>query len=291
MAETKPQLETQTVRAGRYSTLYHRMGAGKERAIVFLHGSGPGASALGNWKYALPVMSGSYDCIAPDLQGYGNSEHPAHPPQGMPGWMDLWVEQVIGLLDALGLQTVDLVGNSMGGDISLHLMDRHPERFSRAVLMGSPGVPFRITPILERGWGFYRHPNPSRELLRGLMRGFLYDPAKFNEEVEQVVAARWEDVNREEVRRSFSAMFSGDLQKAVDDLALPEASLRAINQRVLLTHAREDQYVPVSTSLTLVQLLPNAQLHGFDHCGHWISIEKRQAFHQLVMAFLAGQLD
>ncbi len=285
MAET----ETKTVRVGRYNTLYHRAGVGEERSILFLHGSGPGVSAWANWQYALPALGEHYDCIAPDLQGFGQSEHPSDPPRHMSDWLDLWVEQIIGLLDTQGLQTVDMVGNSMGGAIALHLLHRHPRRFSHTVLMGALGVPFTITSYLDQGWGFYREP--SVDLLSKLIRAFVSNPDVIGGDIDQIAAARWKEVQHEESRRSFEAMFADSPQAAVDALALPETVLREIAQPLLVTHGREDNYIPLNNSVSLMQLIPNAQLHVFHHCGHWIQIEKRHAFHALLAAFFAGQLD
>lgn len=53
--------------------------------------------------------------------------------------MRLWVDQLLGLLDALGLERAHLVGNSLGGAIALHLLMEAPERFGRVVLMGPVG--------------------------------------------------------------------------------------------------------------------------------------------------------
>ncbi|MFX8723731.1 alpha/beta fold hydrolase, partial [Acinetobacter baumannii] len=75
-------------------------------------------------------------------------------PAGAVYAMDGWVAQAIGLLDALDLAKVDLVGNSFGGALSLALAIRHPERVRRLVLMGAAGVKFELTPALDAIWGY-----------------------------------------------------------------------------------------------------------------------------------------
>ena len=54
-----------------------------------------------------------------------------------------------------------------------------------------------------------------------------------------------------------------------------------------MIHGREDRVIPVSTSLTLAEWIPNSQLHVFGHCGHWTQIEHTDRFVQLVSNFLA----
>lgn len=270
-------------------THYHRAGKGHTQTILFLHGSGPGVSAWSNWQFALPELGERYDCMAPDLYGFGESEHPENPPRGVKEWLEIWIDQCIGLLDSLGLRQVNLVGNSMGGAIALHLVSRHPERFRKVVLMGPVGVHFKITSWLERGWGFYR--KATKESLANLVRAFVYDPESIGGNVEAIAEDRWRIVTEERNRRSFEAMFSGDLQEQADDLALPESALKKIAHDTLLTHGREDVYIPLDNSFFLERTLQNAQLHVFQHCGHWIQIERRRAFNRLVDFFLAGELD
>lgn len=89
-----------------------------------------------NWRLALPVLGEAFDCLAPDLVGFAASEHPAALPVGVRPWLDLWVQQIVGLLDAVRIETPHLVGNSLGGAIALHLAHRHPKRFERIALMG-----------------------------------------------------------------------------------------------------------------------------------------------------------
>ena len=277
------------VRAGRYETAYHRAGAGHDRAVLFLHGSGPGVSAMANWRFALPALGDRYDCIAPDLQGFAASEHPADPPQGLAQWLELWMEQLVGLLDALELETVNLVGNSMGGAIALHLASHHPGRFERLVFMGPIGPRFAISQGLEDCWGFYRHPD--RDLLVRLMRGFVHNPEVLGRDIEAIVAERWDSLMDPVIRRSFESMFPGDLQEQMDALSLPDEAVEQIEHPSLVLHGREDPYIPLDTSLYLERHLPRAQLHVFDRCSHWIQIERRDAFNELLAFFFEGRLD
>src|SRR5919199_509705 len=87
-----------SVKTGSYEIHLNRAGEGHDEAVLFLQGSGPGATAWSNWQFALPVLGEQFDCLAPDLIGYGKSDHPDDPPQGVADWLDLWVNQQIELL-------------------------------------------------------------------------------------------------------------------------------------------------------------------------------------------------
>jgi 2-hydroxymuconate-semialdehyde hydrolase len=93
----------------------------------------------------LAALAEEFQCLAPDLIGYGHSEHPEDLPQGAAAWLEVWMNQLSELLDTFSLSKVHLVGNSIGGALSLHLLHRHPERVERVVLTGSIGTPHQIT--------------------------------------------------------------------------------------------------------------------------------------------------
>ena len=88
-------------------------------------------------------------------------------------------------------------------------------------------------------------------------------------------------------QESFAAMFPAPRQRWVDALTSPEDAIRALPHETLVIHGREDKVIPLATSLTLAQWIPNAQLHVFGHCGHWTQIEHSARFARLVADFLA----
>ena len=149
------QVASNRLTTGGFETFYHQAGAADATPVILLHGSGPGANAMSNWVHALPFLGERYRAIAPDIAGFGDSQHHA-PPTGAAAWIEVWTAQIIALMDGLGIAKAHLVGNSMGGGVTLQLLRRHPQRFERIVLMGAVGAPFTATPGLQRGWGYYR---------------------------------------------------------------------------------------------------------------------------------------
>ena len=262
------------VRTGAFETNVQDQGRG--RPVLFIHGSGPGVSAWANWRLVMPALARRRRVIAPDMVGFGYTDRPA----GIAYSMDTWVQQALDLMDALDLPQVDLVGNSFGGALALALAIRAPQRVRRLVLMGSVGVPFAITPGLDAVWGY----EPSIQAMRALMDTFAYDRRLVNDELAKL---RYEASIRPGFQESFSAMFPAPRQRWVDAMASPEAAIRALPHETLILHGREDQVIPLQTSLTLSQWIPNSQLHVFGRCGHWTQIEHAGRFARLVEDFLA----
>lgn len=266
----------QSIVAGGIRTNYHDLNSAAAGVpLLLIHGSGPGVSAFANWRLVMPAFAARRRVIAPDMVGFGFTDRPANPAYTL----DNWVAHAIGLLDALALPQVDLVGNSFGGALSLALAIRHPQRVRRLVLMGAAGVHFELTPALDAVWGY----QPSFENMRRMMDLFAYDRSLVNDELAEL---RYRASIRPGFQESFSAMFPAPRQRSIAALASPEADIAKLPHQTLVIHGREDQVIPMATSLKLSTLIPNAQLHVFGKCGHWTQIEHSARFARLVNDFL-----
>jgi len=258
------------------TTRTHYLEAGSGTPIIFLHGSGPGVSALANWRFAIPELATTHRAIAPDLIGFGRTETD-RPPR-----VDLaaWAEHVAEFIDALGLGRVHLVGNSMGGAIALAFAAHHPDRVDRIVTMGTVGVQFAITEALDAVWGY----TPDLDGMRRVIGMFAWDQRYAAD--ANLVRLRYEQSLEPSTRSRYEAMFPAPRQAAVDAAVIPEDVLRRLPHPVLLVHGREDRVVPLDTSLRLADFLSNSRLAIFPKCGHWVQIERRVEFPHLVRAFL-----
>jgi 2-hydroxymuconate-semialdehyde hydrolase len=263
-----------TVLAGGIATNYHDTGDGAP--VLLLHGSGPGVTAWANWRTVLPALSGSYRVIAPDIVGFGYTERPADARYQM----DTWVDHAVGLLDALEIEKTGIVGNSFGGGLALALAIRHPARVDRIVLMGSSGLEFELTPGLDAVWGY----EPSIENMEALIKLFAHDQSILTDDL---VRMRYEASIRSGYQESYASMFPAPRQRHVAALAAPEDALRSLENETLIVHGREDQVIPLASSIRMHGLIPRSQLHVFGKCGHWTQIEQNTRFCRLISDFFA----
>ena len=274
---SNPEIAQSVVAAG-IRTNVHDVGSG--HPVLLIHGSGAGVSAWANWRLVMPVLAQQARVIAPDMVGFGFTDRLDLSQPGQRYDMDTWVRQAVGVLDALGIEKTDLVGNSFGGALALALSIRHPQRVRRLVLMGSVGVPFALTPGLDAAWGY----TPSLENMRKLLDVFAYDRSLVTDELARL---RYEASIQPGFQESFAAMFPAPRQRWVDAMCSPESAIRALPHHTLVVHGRDDQVIPLSTSLTLSQWIVRSQLHVFGQCGHWTQIEHAARFARLVGDFLA----
>jgi pimeloyl-ACP methyl ester carboxylesterase len=276
MTKTERPETGATVDAGGIKTNYLEAGEGKP--VILIHGSGPGVTAYANWRLVLPALSEDFRVIAPDMVGFGFTDRPDDVEYGLQTWAD----QIVALMDSLDVNMASLVGNSFGGSIALRIAAQHPGRVDRLVLMGSMGVSFPITEGLDRVWGY----EPSFENMRKVLDVFAYSRELVNDELAEV---RYRGSIQPGFQESFSAMFPAPRQRWVEAMTTPEEQLRALPHRTLIVHGREDQVIPVETSLKLEKLIDNADLKVYSHCGHWSMIERTKDFNRDVRNFLTDE--
>lgn len=131
--------------------------------VVLLHALGEqGAS----WDAVAATLAASFRVVVPDLRGHGASGRASHYS------LELMRDDVVALLDRLGLGRVDLVGHSLGGAVALLVAQEHPDRVDRLVLEDAPPPRPRVRPVPERPTG----PLPFDWAVVPAVVGQLNDP-------------------------------------------------------------------------------------------------------------------
>ncbi|WP_345630911.1 alpha/beta fold hydrolase [Rugosimonospora acidiphila] len=155
---------------------YRELGDPGAAPVVLLHG---GSSSAATWdRLTVALVSAGRRTIAADLRGHGGSSRtPAYP-------LDGFRDDILGLLDALDLGRVALVGHSLGAHTASLIAQRQPERVTHLVLE-EPPVPAR-EPSGDHGLSTARFLLPALALLT-LRRGF--DPRAVTSPVRQLRAA------------------------------------------------------------------------------------------------------
>ncbi|KRF19765.1 2-hydroxy-6-oxo-2,4-heptadienoate hydrolase [Nocardioides sp. Soil797] len=279
MSTTTAPLDLAALEAGQYvdvkgtSTHYHDVGEGKP--VLLLHGSGPGVSAWANWRHAIPALAEGHRVIAMDSVGFGLTERP----DSVRYSLRTWTDHVWDFLDALGLDQVSVIGNSLGGRLALQMAEDRPERLDRIVLMGAPGVGMTMTEGLQA----LRAYEPSPENMESLLKNhFAVDKSIITDDLVQI---RYEASAAPGAHEAYRKMFF-DPEHAGGELGITEEQVAKVSMPTLLVHGLEDAVVPVDVAWTMLRLLPDADLHVFARCGHWTQIERSTEFNELVADFL-----
>lgn len=253
---------------------YNEVGEGP--AVVFLHGSGPGATGWSNFAANMAHLGEHFRCLAVDMPGWGRSDTVTREKRDH-------VTAALHFLDALGIEKAAFVGNSMGGATSIRFAATHHDRVSHLITMGAGGGgpylfgaagPTEGLKVLNKGY-----LDPSEETMLELVRIMTFDPGAGARELA--------------AERSRNARNRQDhLDNFVAGMNLPRGHF-ASNQEIagitapaLIVHGRDDRVVHYENSLKLVTLIPDARLVLFNRCGHWAQLEHAEEFNQIVEIFL-----
>jgi 4,5:9,10-diseco-3-hydroxy-5,9,17-trioxoandrosta-1(10),2-diene-4-oate hydrolase len=250
----------------------HYLDAGNGRPVVFLHGSGPGASSYSNFRGNLPHFAeAGFRVLGPDTLGFGRSSKPADIDYAMP----FLVEKLASFLDAVGVERCALVGNSHGGALAIAFALAAPARVERLVLMAPGGLEERDTYMKMEGIRAMMKAvrgGLTRESLAGLLRLQLADERHLTDELVDERLA----VAREQPARVFTSLAVPHLQPRLPELSCPVFGLWGM----------DDRFCPVSGATTLARDCKDSRVMLFNHCGHWVMVERAAAFNRLCVDFL-----
>ncbi|MFC9786700.1 alpha/beta fold hydrolase [Rhodococcus sp. NPDC127528] len=271
---------TSRTMGGEYELHYHEAGSGP--VLLMLHGSGPGVSGWSNFAGNFPVFAEHFRTIVLDMPGFGRS--PARE------WNDVYprvaADAIRYFLDELDIDSVDIVGNSMGGNVGTEFALAHPERVRRMVLMGPGGLAVNsfAPPVSEGSRRLFEFlANPTREGMVAWVDTMVGNPAVVTDElIDQRLAnalAPGAIANTFKIFQTFSDPRFADR---------PQLWARAaqVRQETLLVWRRDDRMLPYEGSLFPFRQMPNAELHVFSRCGHWAQIERKADFERLTLEFL-----
>ena len=259
---------------------YNDVGNGAQ-AVVMLHGSGPGASGWANFNRNVePLVSAGYRVILMDCPGWSKSD----PIVCTGSRSELNARALKALLDAIGIERVHLIGNSMGAHSAVAFALAHPGRVGKLVLMGGgTGGASSFVPMPTEGikliGALYR--SPTIENLNRMMSVFVYDPSSLTAELNQ---ARLDNMlSRREHLENFVKSSEANPRQFPD----VGHRLGEISAPALIIWGRDDRFVPLDAGLRLLAGMQNAELHVFSRCGHWAQWEHADRFNAMIVDFFA----
>jgi len=254
--------------------------AGGGPALLLLHGSGPGASSVGNWRPVLPALAERFDVYAPDMIGFGKSgRKPAAPYFDYP----LWVRQATAMLERIPQKRVGVIAHSLSASIGLTMAADQP-RVAGIMTTGAMGAHFKLQPGTSRTWTCPR----NREQLVAALSGLIHDTSGIDEAYLQ---AREQVIFAPGYADYFDEMFGGDQQKYIDDAILSDETLARVQCPVLMLHGREDGSFPPSCSEQIAGKLKRADLMLLSDCSHSVAVERTSTFLALANEFFDGLLN
>lgn len=224
--------------------------------LVLVHGLS-GSSRW--WHRNIAGLAAAYRVMVPDLIGFGRTRRPRirlPTPRVVAGVLAEW-------MNARGIERAHLVGHSMGGQLSIHLAARCPERVDRLVLVDAAGVP---------------RPLSLGELVRFA--------------AEAVPLWRWGDprflpvIARDALSAGPWTLLQGIAHVLGDDV---RPLLPQIQAPTLIVWGERDGLVPLTSAWEMRRNIPDAQLAVLRGASHNPMVDRPADFNRLLMRFLDGE--
>lgn len=254
---------------------YHDIGDDAAPVVLFLQGSGPGASGWSNFQFNVDAFTDAgYRCVVPDLPGFGFSSKPTD----IDYHLDLFCRYMFELLDDLGVEQCAIVGNSLGGAIALGMALARPARVSALILMAPGG--------LEEREAYFAMPAMSlmtqvfsggvnRESLAEFVRsGLVHDGSKVS---DALMDQRWE-VYQQQNDRVMKTMVVPNMSERLGEIRCP----------VLVFWGANEKMMPETGFRTLARGIEDVRLVMVSRCGHWVMLEHPRLFNRTSIDFLSG---
>lgn len=254
------------------STYYFDQGPSDAMPIVFIH-----AFPLNHtmWAPQIKIFSKKYRVISYDIRGHGESDV-----SDGQYTMDLFVDDLIKLLDQLYITKTIICGLSMGGYIALRAIERYAERFRALVLCDTQSVAdsnevkikrsVALKLIKEKGV-----PHFAEEFIKLF---FAPETFKINPKMIQTV--------KEMILNNAPLGIGGALLALASRTDTTE-SLPQIKIPTLIMVGEHDQITPPAAVLAMQEKIPNAQLHIISQAGHLSNLENPEEFNQKLLMFLS----
>ncbi|MFH8440805.1 alpha/beta fold hydrolase [Streptomyces sp. NPDC018026] len=242
--------------------------------VVLLHGY-PADHRC--WRHQVPPLSARHRVITPDLLGWGASDRPLH----LSFDYDTEVARVGRLLDALDLDSVNLVGHDYGGFLSLGFTQHYPGRVRRLALLNTRAhgtftrrwyAVFSLTGLVGRSPLLSR---PARHLpYAALHRRFLAPLVRAGHLDAHVLDGYLDWMAAPEGRRWLLHYFGQYRTPARPGL---RRGLSGITCPTAVVWGRADPYLSPAIATELAGSVPRAELTMLDDAGHWVMDERPAA--------------
>jgi 2-hydroxy-6-oxonona-2,4-dienedioate hydrolase/4,5:9,10-diseco-3-hydroxy-5,9,17-trioxoandrosta-1(10),2-diene-4-oate hydrolase len=252
--------------------------------LVLMHGGGPGASALANYRDNLDALAG-YQVVLPDQPGFGSSYRPTEADLEARSITEITVDAMYQVLDALAIDRFHLLGNSLGGAAALGMAIAQPRRIRRLVLMAPGGGWLPTGPTPTEGqkamFRYYAGEGPTLAKMKDFVRTMVANPKLFDDEN---IKARYDASlvpDHIEFYNRYNAAFArrggmDPLWKELDKITAP----------TLLLWGRDDRTITLDGSWIMLRNIRDVQLHVFGGCGHWVQVERKDEFEAQLVDFL-----
>ncbi|MBS0255280.1 MAG: alpha/beta fold hydrolase [Proteobacteria bacterium] len=246
------------------------------KAVVFLHGSGPGASGASNFRQNIAAfVAAGFRVILPDMIGYGASSKP----EGVDYPLELFTGTVVEALAAHGITGGHLVGNSLGGGVALQIALDHPGFAVDKLVLMAPGcvaeqASYFTMPGIAKMVSNFGGPDFNLDEQRRLVSNLVHPD--FAPNIPDALIAERFAVARTQPKDVLMRMKTPNLGLRLGEVKQPIFVLWGLN----------DEFCPESHGRLFLDACADVRVATFARTGHWVQVERAAEFNAYAVAFL-----
>lgn len=229
--ESSPRVDS--VPIGDLHQRFRRVGQGPP--LLLLHGL---TNTWRVWRPYLRPLGAAHELIVPDLRGHGETPNPAPTLTAPQVAADMFA-----LLDALGLDRIQIAGYSFGGHVALRMAAMQPQRVDAIVVIG----------------GAHRLIGSAKQYHEAAVRSEIPSDWWLSE------VGTWHPGGERQVR---SLARQGCASALEDPFAMSESSLAAVKARTLIIQGDRDEIFPLETALDMYRKIEGSQLWIIPKADH-----------------------
>ena len=239
-----------------------------KNTLVLIHGLGASSE---RWSNVIPLFSDHYRVIVPDLIGFGQSDKPT-----ADYTVDFFVDFLEKFIAVSEIKYPNIIGSSLGGQISAEYASLHSEEMKNLVLVSPSGMMKQSTPALDGYIMAAMYPNKiSAKNAFELMEG---SGKHVNEEI---ISGFVERMRLPNAKLAFMSTILG-----LKNAKSIKSKLESISAPTLLIWGADDPVIPIIHADGFVSSIQNCIFYKMDGCGHTPYVQDPEAFVTKVMEFL-----
>ena len=259
------------------SLRYIDEGEPRNGTVLLMHG-------IPTWGYLYreivpPLVQAGYRVLAPDFLGHGWSDRRDRFDRSFQDQ----ARAMVALLDALQLESVNVVGHDTGGAVALILAIEHRERVNRLVICNSVCYDRFDDDMLDFGHPLRWKPRPLADLVKALEESLalgLSNQSRLTPEFRQGIIAPWaSEEGKLSLLRNASALNANQTMALVDrhgDIGAP----------TMVLWGMEDPWQLSADGQRLASEIPGAIFKPIERASHWIPQDAPEAFTGALLEFL-----